>query len=236
MQRRMERRPAVRYEVATVHPSWFVDEGVIVPESALHDHAVELLRLLLQAFAARTGRGHVFRNMAVRWVEADARIGLDPEVSFFDPAPPDPESITSIRVWMPGHEPPRLAIEVVSETNAEKDYATAPDRYVACGVPELWVFDPLLAGPSAYGGPFRIQVWVREGGELRRIYAGEGPARSPLLDAFLVTTDDGKRLRIADDPEGASLWPTPEEVERRGRENALARVAELEALLAERNR
>ena len=36
--------------------------------------------------------------------------------------------LRSVRTWLPGHGPPRLAIEVVSETNPHKDYVIAPDK------------------------------------------------------------------------------------------------------------
>lgn len=46
-----------------------------------------------------------------------------------------------------------------------------------------------------------------------------------------MTVDGGAKLRIADDPEGKTLWPTAAEAERAAKEAALARVAELEAEL-----
>ncbi len=135
-----------------------------------------------------------------------------------------------------------LAIEVVSETNPHKDYVIAPDKYAASGTRELWVFDPLLAGPAAHGGPHRIQIWQRaESGDFTRVYAGEGPARSPVLDAYLVVTDEGRRLRIAEDEGATRFWLTAEEAERAEKDReraakdaALARVDELEALLAKK--
>ena len=52
------------------------------------------------------------------------------------------------------------------------------------GTRELWVFDPLLVGPAAHGGPMTLQVWRRDtSGTFRRVYAGEGPARSEELGA-----------------------------------------------------
>lgn len=72
---------------------------------------------------------------------------------------------------------PRLAIEVVSTTNPTKDYVIAPDKYAASGTRELWIFDPLLAGPRSHGGPFPLQIWSRddEGCFVRR-HAGDAPA------------------------------------------------------------
>lgn len=244
----VEKRVGIRYEVAPRHPSWVVVDDETMPESVIHDEAVRLLWAILAAFAARAARGAAFRNLAVRWVESDARIGVDPDVSFYDPALPAPQSLRSVRTWLPGHAPPVIAIEVVSETRPEKDYSTAPERYASCGVDELWVFDPLLAGPTTQGGPFRVQIWAREDGDLERVYAGDGPAHSRSMNAWLVPSNDGKQLRIAEDAAGQRLWLTAEEEERhakeaairdgdqerRAKEEALRRVAELEAQLAAR--
>jgi len=197
-----------------------------MPESVVHDGAVELLKALLDLWAQRTG-AFVARNLAVRWVEARPQVGVDPDVSVFRNPPPDHAELRSVRTWVPGHAPPTVAIEVVSETNSVKDYASAPDRYAASGATELWIFDPLLAGPTTQGGPFRLQIWKRSGEGLARVYAGDGPARSDELGAYLVAVEGGRKLRIAHDADGARMWPTAAEE----RDAALARVAELEAEL-----
>ena len=93
----------------------------------------------------------------------------------------------------------------------------------------------------------RLQVWrrMRPGDDFTRIYAGEGPTKSPALDAWLFVVHEGWRLRIADDEEATSWWQTAEEAERAekeveraekeaeraAKEAALARIAELEAQL-----
>ena len=121
----------------------------------------------------------------------------------------------------------------------------------------------LRAGPSAHNGPFRLQIWHRRAdGDFARIYSGDGPARSPTLGAYLVATDEGRKLRIAVDESATEFWLTAEESERAAKESeraakesertakeseraakesertakeaALARVAELEAALAAR--
>ncbi|MCA9588342.1 MAG: Uma2 family endonuclease [Myxococcales bacterium] len=231
-------RVGVRYDVPRVHDGWELREETM-PESVTHDHAVEVLKALLAAWSARagasTGRPFVARNLAVRWDEARPAVGVDPDVCVLSPAPPDARDLRSVRTWLPENAPPLLAVEVVSESDPRKDYVTAPDKYAASGTRELWVFDPLLAGPTSHGGPFRIQVWTRdELGDLVRVYAGNGPARSDVLGAYLVATDDGRVLRIADDAAGTRMWRTAEEAEREEKETALARVAELEAQLARR--
>jgi Uma2 family endonuclease len=228
----------IHYTVPRLVPGWELSDE-LMPESVLHDRAVEMLKALLAAWAARAANGAlVVRNLAVRWDESEPRIGVDPDICVLLPAPPsDAGDLRSVRTWVPGHAPPILAIEVVSETNPHKDYAIAPDKYAASGTGELWVFDPLLAGPTTQGGPFRLQVWQRQAnGDFARIDAGPGPARSPLLGAYLIATDEGRRLRLADDAEGARLWLTGEESERAAKEAALARVAELEASIAGRGK
>ena len=52
------------------------------------------------------------------------------------------------------------------------------------GTRELWVFDPLLVGPAAHGGPMTLQVWRRDtSGTFRRVYAGEVRRTGPLRRA-----------------------------------------------------
>ena len=240
----------VHYSVPRLVSGWELSEE-LMPESVLHDQAVEVLKALLAAWAARAGNGAlVVRNLAVRWDESEPRVGVDPDVCVLLPPPPsDAGDLRSVRTWAPGHAPPVLAVEVVSENNPHKDYTIAPDKYAASGTGELWVFDPLLAGPAAHGGPFRLQVWHRQpNGDFARTYAGPGPAHSPSLGAYLVPTDEGRRLRIADDPSATRLWLTAEESERAAKEAALAaenseraakeaalaRIAELEATIAAR--
>lgn len=215
----------VHYRVPRANAGWELSEETM-PESVVHDHAVELLKALLVAWAARDGAAFIARNLAVRWEETKPRVGVDPDVCVLRPAPPDANDLRSVRTWIPGHVAPILAIEVVSESNPHKDYAVAPDKYAASGCGELWIFDPLLAGPSVHGGPFLLQVWQRNAeGDFVRLYAGAGPCRSPTLDAFLVVTEEGRKLRIAEDEHATRFWSTTEEA-------AVARVAELEAALA----
>jgi Uma2 family endonuclease len=250
----------VQYAVHGFSEDWVFEEGP-VPESVWHDQAVELLKALLVHFVARTGRdAAVFRNLAIRVREDRPRVGFDPDVMLVEPRPRDAFELSSLRIWEPGQTVPALVIEVVSPGHPYKDYRNTPDQCAALGVTELVVFDPLRVGPKAHGGPALIQIWRKEAGVFTRIASGDGPFRSPFLDAYLVAPDDGRLLRITDDHAGTRLWPTPEEAERAARrseraraeaeraqtkaereradaeraekERALARVAELEAELA----
>ncbi len=238
----MLRAARVVYDVPRSLPGWELPEETM-PESDAHDEAVELLKAILAWWAHGRGDVQIARNLAIRWERSAPAVGVDPDVCVLSPRPTKAESgdvLTSVRTWLPGHAPPRLAIEVVSETNPRKDYAIAPDKYAASGTEELWVFDPLLAGPRTQGGPHRLQIWRRDAeAGFERAYAGDGPAYSPMLGAYAVVVDDGRKLRISATSDGNDLWPTGEEAERAAKEAeraakeaALARVRELEAMLA----
>ena len=155
-------------------------------------------------------------------------MGVDPDVCLVAPAPP-PGQLRSLRTWEPGHHAPTIAIEVVSRDTARKDYVEGPAKYAASGTRELWIFDQERCGRGLMGGPWALQVWKRtEAGAFRQVYAGDGPAYSEAIDAWLVVTDDGTRLRVADDEAGQQRWPT----ERERAEAAEGEVAALRAALA----
>jgi hypothetical protein len=127
-----------------------------------------------------------------------------------------------------------VAFEVVSEETAEEDYLHKPKKYALSGTRERWIFDPLLVGPRGAHGPHRLQVYRRlPSGALSRVYAGEGPAQSAELGAWLVLADGGRKLRLADDPEGQRLWPTAAEAERDQKERERAQK---DAALRERDK
>ena len=206
-----------------------------VPESILHATVVDLLQaILLHWVASKKLDALVATNLAVRWVEAEPNVGLDPDLCLVLPRPPDAERLESLRTWVPGQHTPALAVEVVSKNHPYKDYGDAPERYAAAGVGELWVFDPLLVGPRALGGPLLLQVWLRAAdGTFVRAFAGEAPAFSPTLGAWIHVTDDGQRLRVAGDESGGRMWPTEAEAERAAKQaERVAKEAERAAIEA----
>ena len=252
----------VRYEVPGFSERWRLPEQP-VPESAWHDACVELLKALLVAWLARTGRAAaVYRNLAVR-VRSDRRnVGFDPDLCLVEPAPAEGNELDSLLLWRPDHRTPALVIEVLSPNHPTKDYAVAPEKCAAAGVGELVVFDPKLAGPRSGGGPHLLQIWRREGQGFSRVHAGNTPGFSPLLGAWWFPLESGQRLGIAADADGGERWLTLEQaeraardaerlaregerlareeeraatqVERAAKEAALQRIAELEAELARR--
>lgn len=194
------------------------------PESVPHRETVDLLRWVLLAFVAREHKtAYVAANLGCHWDPDHPGVGVDPDIALLDPAPPGAGRLPCLRTWEPGHAPPRFAVEVVSPSNPHKDYVAAPAKYALLGTRELIIFDPSLQGPAAMDGPYVLQVWHREDGipTMTRVYAGDGPARSAELDAWLVPTAH-HRLRIADDEHGRSPWPTEAEAEAAARQQEAA--------------
>ncbi len=196
---------------------WLLEEDE-VPETPLHDAIVELLvRIMKNRVRMMEANALIARNLGCRWNPGDARVGTDPDVVWIEPAPPEGREFKTLQVWLPTHRPPRVAVEVVSEVTARMDYLQAPVRCARLGARELWVFDPKHFGPSDTGGPFTVQVWRLSDDPslpvptIDRIHAGDGPAYSPELDAWLHVTDGGLRLRIAADRNGDALWLTDDE-------------------------
>jgi hypothetical protein len=172
----------LRYSLGAVPESWVLTEDK-VPESTLHDQVAQRIKLLLEAWAARTSRSvRIARNLAVRWLEPNPRIGIDPDVCVLEPAP-EGRDITSLRLWQPGHVAPPLCFEIVSANHPHKDYREIQDRYAAMGTGELIVFDPLLVGPKALGGPALLQKWHRRDGVFEREAFGNEPVYSAVLGA-----------------------------------------------------
>lgn len=223
----------LRYPAITPPSGWELKEGMM-PQSVPHDRLAEHLRRLLEVWALERG-AFVARELAFRWVEERPAIGIDPDVSIFLPPPPDALDLRSVRSWVEGHAPPIFAVEVVSETKPRKDYTVTPEKYAASGTPELVIFDPHLAGPALRGGPARFQVWRREqDGAFERVYMGEGPARSSVLDAYFSFDSSTRTLRISNDAAGRDEWRTSEQEKEARIAEKEARIAELEAELRAR--
>ncbi len=258
----------VTYGVPRIAKGWELPEETM-PESTVHGAQARLLESIFVQWAK--GKDVlVGRNLAVRWSEPMPKVGVDPDVSVFAPSPPLEEvpgggrDLRSVRTWLPGHAAPRLAIEIVSTTKPRKDYRLAPEKYAASGTKELWIFDPLLAGPAIGGGPYVLQVWRRQPGGFVREHAGDGSVFSEALGAWAVVMEDSacaetgapRVLRVAAHEDGNAPWPTEGEAERAAKDAAIAtteaeriakeaerearaaaeeRVRELEALLARRS-
>lgn len=211
----------VRYAIAPHLRDWELPEGT-VPESGVHDQAAQHLVLLLEHWRERTQEDvQIARNLAIRWLEQRPKVGIDPDVCVLRPPPPEGKRVESLNLWIPGHFPPALCFEIVSKNHPHKDYSEVHERYAAIGAGEVVVFDPLMVGPKALGGPVSLQVWRRDmSGVLDRVYAGTGPVYSAVLDAWLIAERD--LLGIADHSSGKGRWLTTAEYERAQKEQECA--------------
>ncbi len=111
----------------------------------------------------------------------------------------------SFQTWLPGHRAPRFALEVVSE-DWRKDDRDGPPKYAQLGVSELVIFD---ATPTKGRiTRFCLQVFRRSAdGSFLRVHAGDGPAWSAELEAWIHVEVVGKgaaRPFLAEDESGAS--------------------------------
>lgn len=231
---------------------WSIEDDEPVAQSPAHQRREFRLQSKLLAWQQRTGQRNLLIGceMACRWDPKHPKVGVDPDVYVVEEPPPDPKTgqVGSLRTWREGHSPPILAIEIVSNQRPQKDYKDSPEKHDLLGTFELWIFDPNLEGYTDQQPPVLLQIFQRETNHrLVQVYAGAGPFRSDALDAWVMVKD--KDLVIANDPEGLDPWPTLEEAERAvaqqeraakeqeraAKEAALARVAELEALLAKKS-
>jgi hypothetical protein len=144
--------------------------------------------------------------------------------------------IKSWKVWKTGIVP-SFALEVVSSTEPDKDYVDVIERYAELGVDELVVFDPDHEQSDERVRWQRYRKLKRRG--FVQVEASNADRiRSRVLGCFLrvVGSGDAARVRLGTGHTGDDLVPTEAEAERAAKEQALLRVAELEALVAKLSR
>jgi Uma2 family endonuclease len=215
-----------------------------VGEHEIQTYILELLRPLIEGYlAARDTRAHVGSDQFIYWAQHEPTKCVAPDI-YVLPGVPQDIAIDVWKIWERGVVP-TFALEVVGR-DPEKDYVQSPRRYAELGVEELVIFDPF---PSDERRVF--QLFRRARGSLRLIEATDGDrVRSKILGCHIRVAGSGAatRLRIATGRHGEELFPTAEEAalvvaeaaqaeaeaERRAKEAALRRVAELEAELARR--
>jgi hypothetical protein len=222
-------QPALRViqqsEIVADPGTWVLTEEQ-VPESSKHDNLSDDVKHVLLYRAKQAGWNvKIGRNLALRWDPEHPQYGVDPDVYMVGPPPPEGEEVMSLRLWVPGHVPPQLAVEIVSPSHPTKDYVKAPEKYAASGTKELWILDPGLEGPAKTGGPYRIQVWRRlDDAAFAQVYAGEGPAWSEAVQGWVHFIPERAWYALSTDKAGLDRWPTGEEAERAAREAAQRKV------------
>jgi hypothetical protein len=147
------------------------------------------------------------------WIREEPLVRVSPDVYLLDDPPPPPLP-ASWKTWLPGHRPPRFALEIVSD-DWRKDYDDNPPKYAQLGARELVIFDPeAVLRPGGHRRRVPLQVYRREAdGSFVRVYKGKGPASSQEIQAWLVPRHEAGavRLRVACDEAGVEIVPTAEE-------------------------
>lgn len=190
-----------------------------VPESKRH----MILRTALYQtlWLAFDGRFALGSDQFVYWNARDPGLRLAPDVFVCTSA--RDSVFDSWKTWERGA--PELAVEIVSESDASAtEWERKLTRYLEAGIQELVRFDP-----DEQPGR-RLRVWDRIEGDLVEREVHDDRTGCESLGLLWVVTDHeelGASLRIARDPAGRELLPTPDE----DRAKQAARVAELEAKL-----
>ena len=221
-----KRAEAGSREDPTIYP---VDE--LVPESSQHDRITALLRELVQRWHDTRGiRAFVGSSQFIYWVQYVPANCVAPDLYVLPGVAPD-EGVTAWKVWETGIRP-SFTLEVVSNSDPDKDYVRVPKRCAELGVEELVVFDPQ---PEEAPHRHRWQVFRRQGGsKLTAVEVSDDDrVRSEVLGCWLRAVGAGtaQRLRLGLPPSGDVLFPTGEEAERAAR---LAAEAKQKAAEAER--
>jgi Uma2 family endonuclease len=195
---------------------WYLTDEDDMGESGEQEQIIwELKQILTQLKDERRWHHlHIGSDQFFAWVEAEPLVRVSPDVYLLDEVP-EPPLPASFQTWLPGHEAPRLALEIVSDDSWAKDYRDNPLKYAQLGVKELIIFDPEAAsGKTKVKGRVALQVFRLEAdGSFERAESGNGPVKSRELEAFFVVRQVGaaSRLAISRDPEGTDLVPTIEE-------------------------
>jgi len=182
---------------------WYLSDGFNIPVTPQTQRREDVIQQTFEAHVARERRdASILANVALRWDSIHPSVGVDPDVMWVEPRLP--EGLRSALTWVKGVSAPRVAVEIVSLDTAEKDYHHGPAKYAASSTRELWVFDPDGYGRSADGeGPRKLRVWRRVKRTFKCVHAGDGPAFSRELGAWLVVVGDV--LRVANDRAGGDL-------------------------------
>jgi len=212
-----------------------------VGEHELQTYILEVLRPLIEGYLREQNiEAHVGSDQFIYWKQHDPQACVAPDI-YVLPGVSQSIAIDVWKIWERGVVP-SFALEVVGR-DPHKDYEVSPRRYAELGVEELVVFDP-------FDGPGRVAfaVYRKQDGALTRAQAtNDEVVFSEQLRCHIrrIGRREETRLRIATGTRGETLVPTAREAvaiereavanEREAKEQALRRVAELEAKLAERD-
>jgi Uma2 family endonuclease len=173
-----------------------------VPEGKRH---LELRTALYQILKlALADRATIGSDQFVYWNGREPKRCVAPD-AFVRLGIPDHE-FPSWKTWE--HGAPQVAVEIASDNDREADWQKKLEAYHELGVCELVLFD----ADAPVGS--RLRVWDRTDDELveRQVGSDTSPC-VPLGLHWVVGPLDGRAvaLRLARDPEGRDLLPTPVE-------------------------
>ncbi len=207
---RSAERPRFRY-LRPIVPVEFPTEAD-VPEKGEH---MELRTLLYQALQLGFGeRAWIGSDQFVYWDASSSKQCLAPDVMLKSGGPD--EMFPCWKTWERGA--PELAVEFASSSDRSQSALDEKlAKYHVAGIVELVRYDP--ASPTQ---PLRI--WDRIDGDLAERNLTQSDAKevepeackSTVLDGYWVVVEHpklGRTLRLAKDPSGADLFPTPAEAE-----------------------
>jgi Uma2 family endonuclease len=224
-------RPPISAPDPTSYP---IEEKV--GQDSLHMRILELLRPLVERWFVERGQPtFVGADQFVYYKQFAPNKVVAPDIYVLPGVPPE-RRVKSWKTWKTGVVP-SLAIEVITSEHVEKDYRESPERYAELGVDELILFDPDFA-ESDERRRFQRYRKLKKRGFVRVESTNADRIRVRTLGCFLrvVGEGDAARARLGTGPTGDDLVPTEAEQERAAKEQALRRVAELEALLGDRRK
>jgi Uma2 family endonuclease len=208
--------------------SWYLTDEDDMGEGVEQNEIIRRILSTLAELADERGWADIFwaSDSFFAWVRSEPLVRVSPDVYLMDGPPPEPRP-RMWQTWLPGHRPPRWAVEIVSE-DWRKDYEDAPLKYAQLGARELVIFDPDAArSPERRSSRAPLTLYRRSAdGAFVRVYSGQGPVWSEEIGAALVAKPMGAvvHLVIARDAAGQDLVPTSEEAKRAA--NARAEAAE----------
>jgi Uma2 family endonuclease len=172
---------------------------------------IRTLLLTLESLGEEDSRGWFVgweQDMLLR--ADDLRVGVRPD-GYILPGTPTERNFERWPAYDPSVPAPIFAFELVSESNWEKDYQDAPEKYTALGVNELMLVDPLAAEGKSPASPAYVFQLYRKGKEqrLERVYAGAGPVFSEETGVWWRL--EGGSVVLSRDKEGRARVLTKEE-------------------------
>lgn len=172
-----------------------------VPEHAVHEDYVDLVRAGLAARFA--GRDDVAVHARLAWFpdRGDTRIRLDPDVFVAFGRPFAPRS--SWRTWDEGGVVPTVVVEVWSEHDTDAQYRRRLERARRYGVAEV-----VVVAPFAPGG-VRVEHLLPDPTDptrWRTAAVSVDPDLPVRVDRLGITLAGGSELVVAD--EDGTRWPS----------------------------